>query len=83
MKQEVKIIEVKGAGGVSRIHVGEKLSRIDSHLPAGVASVIVTDERVKELYAGDFPPHCPIITMGTGEGIKNLSTVEMILRELM
>ena len=77
----MKTIEVKGAGGISRIHVGETLKNVDRYLPPGRV-VIITDENVKAAWSRDFPT-APVITIGTGEKVKTLATVERIYRELI
>jgi 3-dehydroquinate synthase len=44
--------------------------------------VIITDVNVKRFYQNIFPPH-PVITIQTGEKIKNLDTVRSIYGELV
>ncbi len=77
----MKSFHVNGQTGLSSIHVGESLKNLDAYLPSA-RSVIVTDENIKRLYKHDFPD-VPIITIGTGEGIKTLATVEKILLDLL
>ena len=77
----MKTIEVKGAGHISRIHVGERLDHVAQYLPRGKV-IIITDERVKAAWGHAFPA-VPMITIGTGEKIKTLATVETIYRELI
>lgn len=72
---------VDGQRKQSLIHVGESLKNLESHLP-DTHVVIVTDQNIKRLYENDFPD-VPVITIGTGESIKTLSTVESILRDLI
>jgi len=78
----MKTFQVKGLQGVSSIHVGESLSNIGKYLPKDVTPVIITDENIKNLYQKDFP-NGPVITIGMGEKIKTLATVETILNELI
>jgi 3-dehydroquinate synthase len=78
----MKTFQVNGLQGISSIHVGESLSNINSYLPKDATPVIITDENIKELYQKNFPKG-PVITIGTGEKIKTLATVETILRELI
>ena len=78
----IKTFKVDGRQGRSLIHVGETLGRVCDHMPAGATPVIVTDKNIHRLYGKDFPDG-PVITIGTGEKIKTLATVEYILRELM
>ncbi|MBU2452204.1 MAG: 3-dehydroquinate synthase, partial [Proteobacteria bacterium] len=77
----MKTFHVKGQLRLSSIHVGESLRNLDKYLPS-TQVVIVTDENIKKYYKKDFPD-VPVITIGTGEGIKTLSTVEAILKELI
>ncbi len=77
----METFHVNGLLGQSSIHVGESIKNLENYLPDGQV-VIVTDENIKKYYQKDFPD-VPVITIGTGEGIKTLSTVESILRELI
>ncbi len=77
----MKTFHVKGENRLSSIHVGERLKNIKKYLPT-TPVVIITDENIKRLYAKDFP-EAPVITIGTGEEIKTLETVETILKELI
>lgn len=73
-----------------RINLGDRLSTVyaGGHIDdlAGHAdlsrSVIITDENVYRLYSEKFGK-VPAIVTGTGEGIKTLSTVEHIMKELI
>ncbi len=77
----MKTFHVNGQTGLSSIHVGESLKNLEAYLPP-TRTIIVTDQNIKELYGHDFPD-APIITIGTGEGIKTLATVEKILLDLL
>ncbi len=77
----MKRFEINGKMGRSVIHIGESLSNAALYLD-GRRTVIITDTQVKHHYAGKFPD-CPVITIGTGEEIKTLATVETIYRELL
>lgn len=79
----MKTIEVQGSQGISAIHVGESLKNVGKYLPDGKKCVIITDSNVRHYYEKDFPAGSSLITISTGEGIKTLATVEMILRELI
>ncbi len=72
---------IKGHLGCSSIYVGEHLKNLRNFLP-NARTVIITDENIKKYYEKDFPD-LPVITIGTGEGIKTLSSVEFILKELI
>lgn len=77
----METFHVNGQSGRSSIYVGERLKNLENYLPDGQV-VIVTDENLKKHYQNDFPD-VPVITIGTGEGIKTLATVETILKELI
>lgn len=76
----MKTFQVKVDQGISSIHVGESLSNVGQYLPS--LPVIITDENIQKLHGKNFPPG-PVITIGTGEQIKTLATVEIILRQLI
>lgn len=77
----MKTYHVDGASGHSSIHVGERLEAVHHYLP-DKKCVIITDEVVNRIYSEKFPPF-PVITIGTGEQIKTLSTVESVCRQLI
>ncbi|OGR33538.1 MAG: 3-dehydroquinate synthase [Desulfobacula sp. RIFOXYB2_FULL_45_6] len=77
----METFHIKGKLGRSSIHVGEHLKNLGNYLP-DARTVIITDENIKKYYEKDFPD-LPLITIGTGEEIKTLSSVEFILRELI
>jgi len=77
----VETFHVKGQLGLSSIYVGESLKNLGNYLPS-TRTIIITDENIKKYYQKDFP-NVPIITIGTGEDIKTLATVETILKELI
>ncbi len=74
----MKTYTVNGQTGLSSIHVGESLARLESYIPTNRA-VIVTDENISRLY-GHLFPDLPVITIGSGEKIKTLATIEAILK---
>jgi 3-dehydroquinate synthase len=74
-------IVVEGQNGRSQIMVGESLDNLASHLPRG-RTIIITDENVARLYQDRFPP-CDIITIGQGESIKTVATLEQIYDRLI
>ena len=78
----MKTVEVQGAQGLSKIYVGESLNRVPRYLPEGSQCVIITDEQVKSLHGHAFPD-VSVISIGRGETIKTLGTVEKIYRELI
>jgi 3-dehydroquinate synthase len=77
----IKTHAIMGQRGPSLIHVGERLSNLDSHLP-DQPLVIITDENVNTHYGHAFPK-APVISIGIGEQIKTLATVENILHRLV
>jgi len=81
-RESMKTFTVKGLQGDSRILVGETLSNAGQYLPGGTEPVIITDENICKLYKGQFPKG-RVITIGLGEKIKTLATVETLLRELI
>ena len=78
----MKTFSIQGRQGRSDIHVGESLDSLEKYVPADRRAVIVTDNVVRDLYGKRFP-RVDVITIGTGEGIKNLTTVESILEQLI
>lgn len=77
----METFHIKGNLGRSSIHVGERLLNLGKYLPE-TRTVIITDENIKRHYEKTFP-NLPVITIGTGEDIKTLATVEFILKELI
>lgn len=74
-------IIVEGQTGRSHIMVGESLANLSNHLPPG-RTIIITDENVARLYQDQFPD-CDVITIGLGEKIKTLITIENIYDQLI
>jgi 3-dehydroquinate synthase len=77
----VKTLEIHGSTGISTIKVGERLQNIKTYLPSDNI-VIITDTNVLQYYRNEFPP-CAVISIGTGENIKNLDTVRYIYENLV
>lgn len=73
-------ITIQGHQSDSHILINEKLANIKRYLPAGRV-VTVTDETVARLYRPAFPAE-EVLTIGTGEGIKNLETVRKLYEGL-
>jgi 3-dehydroquinate synthase len=72
---------IRGASGSSQILVGESINHLKRYMD-GRRTVIITDTTVSRLYQKQFPP-CPIISIGLGEKIKTLETVETIFSKLV
>jgi len=77
----VKIIDVHGSTGNSKVIIGEKLGNLSKYLPEA-NPIIITDKNVWRHYKNDFPD-TEIIKIGSGEKIKNLETVESIYQQLV
>ncbi len=77
----MRTFEIHGSTGVSTILVGEQLQNLERYIPGGKA-VIITDTNVKQFYQKDFAPY-DIITIETGEKIKNLDTARYIYERLV
>ncbi len=77
----MKVLKIKGSRRESAIYVGEKLRNVSNFIPVK-QTVIITDSNVAAHYRGNFPP-CPVITIGIGEKIKTLETVQEIFAELL
>jgi 3-dehydroquinate synthase len=77
----MKIFEIQGQSGTSRILVGEALANLAQHLPA-TKIVVVTDENVQR-HHGDAFRQYPTITIGLGEGQKTLDTLAHLYGELI
>ncbi len=77
----MKTLEIHGSANKSTILVGEKLQNLGNYIP-GENVVIITDVNVKRFYQNSFPSH-PVITIQTGEKIKDLDTVRNIYGKLV
>ncbi|MEK6194022.1 MAG: 3-dehydroquinate synthase, partial [Deltaproteobacteria bacterium] len=78
----MKKLSIQGSYGRSDIHVGESLDRLGHHIPKDRRAIIITDNVVQDLYEDRFP-HGDVISIGTGEKIKTLATLEHILERLI
>lgn len=78
----MKTLSIQGSYGRSDIHVGESLDRLEHHIPKDRRAIIITDNVVRDLYEDRFP-HGDVISIGTGEKIKTLATLEHILERLI
>ena len=74
-------IDIEGASRKSTVLVGERLQELHSYLPAG-RTVIITDENLLRLYRKEFPVF-PVLSIGTGEGVKTLDTVRDLYASLV
>ncbi|MCU0600095.1 MAG: 3-dehydroquinate synthase [Desulfobacterales bacterium] len=77
----MRVLEIKGKTGRSKICVGEKLINLPQYLPE-TKTVIITNEDVARHYQQDFPP-VEVIIVGAGEGFKTLDTAARIYDRLI
>jgi len=77
----VKEIKINIGDHASTVRVGESIKNIGDYISPG-NTIIVTDENLYKHYSPLFSEY-PVIIIGTGEGIKTLTTVEIIIRKLI
>jgi len=78
----VKKIVINGISGDSGVFIGETISNLEKYIPGSNNIVIITDNIVRKIY-GDFFDKYKVIEIGTGEGIKNLTTINNIFEKLI
>ncbi len=77
----MRVLEIKGKTGRSKICVGEKLIHLPQYLP-DTSTVILTNEDVARHYQHEFPS-AEVIIIGDGEGFKTLDTAARIYDRLI
>lgn len=77
----MKIIEIQGQTGNSKIAIGESLENLNKYTN-GTKKIIITDENLNHFYHHRFPPW-DVIEIGTGEKIKTLETATYIFKKLI
>ena len=77
----MKSVKIKSDTGNSLVMIGERLENLNAHLPTE-PPIIITDSNVRDLWGAYFPPG-HVITVGTGEGIKNFDTLTDIYAQLV
>lgn len=77
----MKEIKIEASNGSSRILLGESVKNLSNYIKAK-KSVIITDNNVRQFH-GHLFPESEIIEIGTGEQIKNLSTINKILQRFL
>jgi 3-dehydroquinate synthase len=77
----MKTITINADSGPSRILIGEHLENLQRHIPVA-KPIIITDVNVGKLYPLDSVA-AEVITIGTGEEIKTLDTVQEIYAQLL
>ena len=77
----METITINADSGPSRILIGERLDNLQRYIPV-VKPIIITDVNVGNLYPLDSMG-AEVITIGTGEEIKTLDTVQEIYAQLL
>ena len=77
----METIIINADSGPSRILIGERLANLQRYVPAA-KPIIITDVNVGSLYPLDSMA-AEVITIGTGEEIKTLNTVQKIYAQLL
>ena len=79
----MRIHEIAGRSGRSRILVGAVMEQAVRFLPEDCPLVIVTDHNVQRIWGHRFPDAHAVIPIGMGEGIKTIETVRDICARLV
>jgi 3-dehydroquinate synthase len=77
----MRTIELKSTFRPSGIHIGDCFREIARWLPAG-RGIIITDQNVLRLYRDELPAFA-VLSIGAGEGVKSLSTVQELYEALL
>jgi 3-dehydroquinate synthase len=77
----MKVLEIRGQTGTSRVLVGERIGNLGTHLPGG-RTVFITDTNVRRLHPAVFAG-VPTVEIPSGEGSKSLETVSFLYRKLL
>ena len=77
----MKKLTIKGQFRESVLLIGEHLKNAGRYI-SGERTVVITDTNVRRHFHKDFPAG-EIISIGTGEGIKNLDTVKTLYGKLV
>ena len=77
----METITINAVSGPSRILIGERLENLQRYIPVA-RPIIITDVNVGQLYPLDSMA-AAVITIGTGEEIKTLDTVQEIYARLL
>ena len=77
----METITINADSGPSRILIGERLENLQRYIPV-TKPIIITDVNVGKLYPLDSMA-AEVITIGTGEAIKTLDTVQEIYAQLL
>ena len=77
----IKKVMIKGLIRDSEVIIGGSLDKLGEYIPKSNV-IIITDERVHELYSSRFPAF-PVIRIKRGEESKSLDTIELIYSQLL
>lgn len=78
---DIQHIEIETEGHHSSIHIGESVKNFANYIPAN-KTIIITDTNIFAHYGQLFEAY-PVIVIGTGEGQKNLQTIDTILDKMI
>lgn len=67
---------------ISSILVGESIDQLHKYVPKGAQTFIITDQKIYELY-GKTMQFGKVIVIPSGEDSKTLSTLDLVIRELV
>jgi 3-dehydroquinate synthase len=81
MENKLKEIKITTEHAKSIVKIGEPINNIGKYAPIE-NTVVITDKNVYELYSSFFKGYQTIV-IGAGEEIKNISTVEYIIKKLI
>ncbi|MGE4289358.1 MAG: 3-dehydroquinate synthase [Salinivirgaceae bacterium] len=77
----MKKLIIKGERSESQILVGESFLNFTRYLPKNRQVIVLTDDRIQELYGSHFTAYQTIV-IGQTEKVKTLSTVEVVINQL-
>lgn len=77
----MKVLEIRGQTGTSKILVGERIQNLPLHIPA-VRTIFITDTTVRRLFPQVFSGYAAI-ELPPGEESKSLETVAFIYEKLV
>ena len=75
-------MEIKYDNISSGVYMGDAWSMLTGLLPDKKDVVIISDINVENIYGRYFPEY-PVITIGTGEAVKEYDTVDIIVKHLL
>ena len=77
----MKVLSILGNKSESKLLVGETIQNLNEYLPENRV-IVIADRNVDDLYRQSYTQF-PVIRIGTGEEIKNLTTVAQIYSEML